>query len=105
MRRPQLHRLLESVIVFMLLLQLCLKLFHHLLFYHAPESVAHRVSSCFESSQASRRLRGVFLKLPLELRLEEDLDEATLGRPDRSNKGGVDLLELGEVDLGHLLLI
>ena len=88
---PHLHLPFKGLIFLLLLRQLGLQLFHHFFLDHSSEAVAHSITRGFESCESGRRLCRVFFKLTLQLRLEENLNEALLGAQGL-DEGWVDLL-------------
>ena len=77
--RANLDFSLIDFILLMLLSKLSLHLLKHFLLDHAPEGILHGVTCRFESAEASIRLGLLLLELTLDLRVEQDLDEALSG--------------------------
>ena len=63
-------------VLLVLLFKLCCDLLLHLLLNHATEAITHGIASSLEHSEAGSRARRVFLQFPLELRVEQNLNEA-----------------------------
>ena len=79
LRRADLNFPLVDLVLLMLLSQLSLHLFEHFLLNHASKSILHGIACRFESTEPSTWLGLLLFKLALNLRVEQNLDEA-LGR-------------------------
>ena len=77
LRSPYLHFAFKHFVLLLLLSELGLHLLKHLLLDHASETILHRVSCRLKGGQARPSLSLLLFKLPRNLRVKQDLNEAT----------------------------